>query len=216
MSTWRNLDEDVPSPIDLRDLRDASEWVANADLKRPWRLQLREAFVELLRSSAPPPRRVLELGPGPGLLAETILRACTLENYTLLDFSAPMLDMCRQRLTDYRTVTFVLGDFKWSGWTESVEGPFDAVVAMQAVHEIRHKRYVADLYRRIQHVLRRGGSLLICDHSPTDETDRARALYSTVAEQHAAFSAAGFIDVRTDLVLHGMYLCRGRLPGGAA
>lgn len=76
-----NLDGDVPSPIDLRDLRDASEWVADADLKRPWRVQLRGAFVELLRSSAPPPRRVLELGPGPGLLAETILQACTLENY---------------------------------------------------------------------------------------------------------------------------------------
>jgi ubiquinone/menaquinone biosynthesis C-methylase UbiE len=149
-------------------------------------------------------------------LAETILRACTLENYTLLDFSAPMLDMCRQRLTGYRTVTFVLADFKSAGWTESVEGPFDTVIAMQAIHEIRHKRYVPDLYRRIQHVLRPGGSLLVCDHSPSDETDRARALHSTVAEQHAAFSAGGFIDVRTDLVLHGMYLCRGRLPSRAA
>src|SRR4051812_28732284 len=84
-------DEDVPSPIDLRDPKDAQEWVATAEQKRPWRTRFRQAFAELLDSLAAGPARVLELGSGPGLLAEAILRVCSVAEYTLFDFSLPML-----------------------------------------------------------------------------------------------------------------------------
>jgi hypothetical protein len=72
-----DLDEDVPSPIDLRDPTDANEWVAASDRTRPWRVEVRTAIAELVSGIDPAPRRVLELGAGPGLLAAAILQtAC--------------------------------------------------------------------------------------------------------------------------------------------
>ncbi len=205
------MDEDVPSPIDLRDPRDVAAWVAAAD-RTPWRVELRDAFAELLRSTAPRPTRVLELGAGPGLLAETILRACQPESYVLFDFSMPMLELSRERVGGYPSASFVLGDFKSPGWSGPLQRPFDAVVAMQAVHEIRHKRHVPGLYREARSLLRAGGLLIVCDHNPLDASASAAALYATEAEQHSAFAAAGFVQVRTALALRGMYLCLGVNP----
>ncbi|MGH2898191.1 MAG: class I SAM-dependent methyltransferase, partial [bacterium] len=111
---------DVSSPIDLRDPGDAHTWALEADAKRPWRAQVRDAFAEALGAldspggspAGSPARRILELGSGPGLLAERILRTCDVERYTLFDFSPPMLDMSRARVGKHPAAAFVLGDFK--------------------------------------------------------------------------------------------------------
>ncbi len=205
-------DEDVPTPIDLRTAVDAREWAESADQKRPWRSRFRAAIAELLLGA----RRVLELGPGPGLLAEVVLDARDVERYTLFDFSPPMLEMCRARLAGRAAVQFVLGDFKQPGWPETLAPalapPFDAVVAMQAIHEIRHKRHVPLLYAQVRGLLRPGGLLVVCDHAPMDDSPRQRALHSTLDEQHAAFGSAGLVEVTTHLFEHGLYLCSGRRP----
>ena len=39
-------------------------------------------------------------------------------------------------------VSFHLGNFKEPNWPRHVPGRFDAIISMQAVHEIRHKRHV--------------------------------------------------------------------------
>jgi SAM-dependent methyltransferase len=204
---------DVPSPIDLRDPGDAHAWVLEADVKRPWRAQVRDAFVEALGAvdslAGSPVRRILELGSGPGLLAERILRTCDVERYTLFDFSPPMLEMSRARVEQYPAAAFVLGDFKKPDWTRGLEAPFDAVVTMQAVHEIRHKRHVPGLYRQVHALLRPGGVLLVSDHVPADDTPRKRALFATEEEQHAAMRSAGFERVATRLLLSGLYLITG-------
>ena len=215
-SVSNNRDQDVPSPIDLRDRSDAGEWAATADRARPWRVQIRKAIAELTRAEHPAPRRVLELGAGPGLLADAILQVCSLDNYTLFDFSQPMLDMSRARLAIYPSARFICGDFKLPNWTEHFPAtPFDVVVAMQAVHEIRHKRHVAGLYRQVRALLRPGGLMIVCDHMPPDNSGRSTALYSTEAEQHAAFVAAGFVDVKTHLIVNGLYVCSAFRPQDA-
>lgn len=201
--------DDVPSPIDLRDENDARVWVASAEQRRPWRARFRRAFVDLLGAEVPGPVRVLELGAGPGLLAEAILRGCEVAQYTLLDFSGPMLEMSRHRLAGWPGVSFVQGDFKLAGWTGAVGGPFDAIVTMQAVHELRHKRHFAGLYRQAHALLRSGGALLVCEHSPRPDVPKTAALNATIGEQHAALHSAGFERVRTALELEGMYLCLG-------
>jgi len=119
-----------------------------------------------------------------------------------------MLDMARERIGDHPAATFTLGDFKQPGWTRGLDAPFDAVVTMQAVHEIRHKRHVRGLYRQIVDILRPGGLLLISDHVPLND----KPLHSTEAEQLEALAGAGFVDVKTELLLNGLYLCIGRAP----
>ena len=205
--------DDVPSAIDLRDPADAHAWAREAELKRPWRDQLRGAIAEALDASSLPVRRVLELGSGPGLLAECVLRSCAVERYTLLDFSPPMLELSRARVGPHPAATFVLADFKQPGWTRSVEAPFDAVIAMQAVHEIRHKRHILGLYRQVHALLCPGGLLLVCDHAPPNERAFSIALFATEEEQHAALAGAGFVGIETELFLHGLYLCRGSRSG---
>jgi len=203
--------QDVPSPIDLRNPIDAIDWVAAADRKRPWRANIRTAITELLSTASPAPRRVLEIGSGPGLLAEAILQICQLQNYTLFDFSVPMLNMSCERIGKHPSATFILGDFKLSNWTEDL-GSFDAVVAMQAIHEIRHKRHAPGLYREINRILGADGLLVVCDHTPFENMVPFTALYSTEIEQHAALSAAGFINVRTHMSVNGLYICVGQRP----
>ena len=212
VATMRPEDHDVPSPIDLRDPADATRWVAAADVTRPWRAEMRTAIAELLRGAALRPLRVLELGPGPGLLAEAIVASCAVASYTLFDFSAPMLEMCKQRLGGHPAVRYVLGDFTRDDWTAALSPPFDAIVTMQAVHEVRHKRRVPRLYAQARALLGPGGMLAVCDHTPPDDSARYRALHSTVLEQHAALAAAGFADLVTHLELHGLYLCSGTRP----
>jgi SAM-dependent methyltransferase len=208
--------EDVPSPIDLRDPATAHAWAGEADLKRPWREQVRGAIAETLNASTLPVRRVLELGSGPGLLAERVLRACAVERYTLLDFSQPMLELSRARVGEHPAATFVLADFKQPGWTRSVEAPFDAVITMQAVHELRHKRHALALYRQVHDLLCPGGLLLVCDHAPPDERLRSTELHATEEEQHAALVEAGFRRVKTELLLRGLYVCSGARADDAA
>ena len=208
-------DDDVPSPIDRRDPGDAATWIAEADVKRPWRADVRRAITERVaeagRARVVDAARlgildaarlhVLELGPGPGLLAETILEACDVERYVLFDFSPPMLEVATRRLGD-RAVA-VLGDYKQPDWTSALEGPFDAIVAMQSVHEIRHKRHVPGLYAQARTLMRPGSVLVVSDHEPTDE----RPLYMTAAEQLAAMTAAGLVDATIDATFSGLYVC---------
>jgi SAM-dependent methyltransferase len=141
-----------------------------------------------------------------------VLDACDVERYTLFDFSPPMLEMCSARLAGRDAVRFLLGDFTQPDWPEALDPPFDAVVAMQAVHEVRHKRHVPSLYTRVRSLLRPGGMLVVCDHEPPDDSARFRALHSTVDEQHAALGGAGFVRVTTHLAANGLYLCSGLRP----
>jgi SAM-dependent methyltransferase len=204
-------DDDVPSGIDLRKREDATVWAQEADQKRPWRVQIRSAIASSIQARGQP--RVLELGPGPGLLAELVLQSSEVAEYTLLDFSAPMLEMSRARLGPDRPVRYVLGDFTDPTWPALLSPPYDVVVAMQSVHELRHKRHAPALYTRIFDLLAAGGLLLVCDHSPQHLiSHRANELHSTAEDQHRAMASAGFVDVRTELELNGLYLCSARRP----
>lgn len=199
---------DIPSPIDLRSAADARAWAETAERKRPWRPRLRAAIADaVVEHAAGKAQRVLELGPGPGWLAEELLGRGVVERYTLLDFSLPMLEMCRARLGFRPELAYVHGDFAGDAWPAMVEGPFDAVVAMQSTHELRHKRHLARLYRHARGVLRAGGLLVVCDHEPGEAADARRtALFATVAEQREAMRMAGFGGVVARLELEGMYV----------
>ena len=149
-------------------------------------------------------------GPGPGLLAECVLQHCSnVAAYTVLDFSAPMLALCRERLTMYPAARFVQASFKQAQWPEQIEPPVDCVLTMQAVHELRHKRHAVRLFRQVREVLAPGGVLLVCDHLPLDESVRSSTLYMTTDEQCDALSRAGFINVRVDHTINGLTLYAG-------
>jgi len=215
MSTQPDPDADVPYGEDLQNPEAAAAWAAAADRKRPHRLPVRQAIVDRLRQ-LPAHARMLELGSGPGYLAEQVLTECrTIAAYTLLDFSEPMLAMSRARVGQFPAARFVLADFREPSWTAAVPGPWNAVVSMQAVHEVRHKRHAPALYRDIAEILAPSGLLVVCDLMPQDDTARSAALFMTGDEQLETMRAAGFIDVRLVTSGDGLALCEGRRPATA-
>ncbi len=211
---YTDPEADVPSPIDLRCEADARAWVEAAERDRPWRVGIRLRFAELV-GALPVGASLLELGSGPGLLAECILERCSnVSHYTLLDFSEPMLAMSRARLERFSSVRFIHADFKTPDWVCALQPPYSAVIAMQSVHELRHKRHTQRLYRDVHRLLMPGGRLMVCDGVPRDESLRWTSLNMTPDEQVAAFDGAAFTEIALERVHELMVLVSGRVPAG--
>lgn len=202
--------EDVPYGDDWFRADVVDAWAEAADRIRPWRSRFRDAIAEEI-SKLTDGARVVELGSGPGFLAERVLETCpSLASYACLDFSELMLERSRARLARFPAARFVLEDFKSADWIRRFGESFDCVVSMQAVHELRHKRHVPALYRQLRDVLSAPGLVLICDHVPLDDTEKSAKLYMTADEQLAALSGAGFEDVEVVLSIDKLRLYRGR------
>ncbi len=80
---------------------------------------------------------------------------------------------------------------------------------MQAVHELRHKRHVLRLYEQVHEVLAAPGLVMICDHTPLDESPKSSALYMTEQEQQEALIVARFASVRVELSIDSLVLYAG-------
>jgi ubiquinone/menaquinone biosynthesis C-methylase UbiE len=200
--------QDVPSPIDLRLMSDAVEWESTANTKRPWRIEFFAAFAAAIRAAPVPVARVLELGSGPGFLAEHLLNALPDISYVALDFSAAMHRLARERLgTLTSRVQFVDRSLRETTWPEGL-GSFEAIVTNQTVHELRHKHYARALHAQARELLVPGGSYLVCDHYFGEDGMKNDRLYMTVSEQHEALSDVGFSKVELVLLKGGMVLHR--------
>ncbi|MBA3501093.1 MAG: class I SAM-dependent methyltransferase [Myxococcota bacterium] len=208
-------EDDVPTKVDFRDPAITATWVAEAEDKGPQRPAVRQAIAERVAEVGrarvvdasklgvldAARMHILELGPGPGLLAEAIYAACEVERYVLFDFAQPMLDLAKQRLGE--RPRYMLGDFLDPQWPAMLEGqPFDAIVAMQSVHELRHKRRAQTLYAQAKQLMRPGSVLVVADHEPKDE----RPLFMTANEQCAAMTAAGFTNPVVHATFEGAYV----------
>lgn len=186
------MSEDVPSPIDLRDLDDAREWERTALSKRPSRPGFFDVYAEQIASHTRPIATILELGSGPGFLAKHLLGKLPEISYSALDFSGAMHELARVRLGEAADrVRFVERSFKDDDWVDGL-GLFDCVVTHQAVHELRHKRYATTLHKQVTTVLPSGALYLMCDHFAGSGGMTNDQLYMTQAEQLASLKAGGF------------------------
>ena len=201
--------EDVPYGNDWDSAEEVAAWAEEADRIRPWRAAIRDHIARRV-ATLPPGARVLELGSGPGFLAHRVLQRCpSLEGYTLLDFSEPMLALSQERLAMFPVASFVLASFKSEEWTRRVGGPFDCVLSMQAVHELRHKRHALRMYEQVYQVLTVPGRIMICDHTPFDDSSASTALYMTEREQQEALAEAGFTNLHIELTMDSLALYAG-------
>ena len=97
----------------------------------------------------------------------------------------------------------------WDSATNVAAWAEAAVVSMQAVNELRHKRNAPRLYEQIHHILTVPGLVMICDHTPFDESAASRALYMTEQEQRKALADARLGSVGIDLSVNGLVLYVG-------
>jgi SAM-dependent methyltransferase len=196
---------DVPSPIDFCQQEEAEAWAASANAMRPWRTDFFTAIVGELQRLDKPSLSVLELGSGPGFLAEAVVRNVPRVRYTLLDSSPAMHRIARTKMRRSQHAQFITADFRGADWITEV-GIFDAVVTVQAVHELRHKRHAAGLHRLVHSCLRPAGLYLVCDHVVGPEGMTDADLYMTATEQYEALDLAGFRGIKVVLEKKGLIL----------
>jgi len=198
----------VPSTQVFLDPAYVERWERETAAKHPERPAFFDTFVsEVLQFGSQV--EVLELGSGPGVLAEQILSRCAVSRYHLVDFSAPMHDLARRRLGEDSRAVFVESDFRESDWADGIPRTIDVVVSMQAVHELRHSKSATSLYRELREVVRPSAVLLICDQLRPDG-DR-QSLFMTADEHLGALHAAGVTDASVVLTIGNMALFKGML-----
>ena len=106
-----------------------------------------------------------------------------------------MHELSRVRLTPFADKTvFHLGSFLEDGWWESLPRPFDAVVSLQSVHEVRDTKLLPRLYSEIRMLLRRDGLMLVGDQVNDDERHEDYLL--TLKEHEQLLKSAGFEKFR--------------------
>ena len=190
--------KEVPSDHDFFDPAYVKHWTESIARYRPERRQLFKAFAAEIGKIKNNNLSALELGSGPGLLAEALLQSCSLSRYALVDFSPHMLELSRKRLERFldRTI-FFQRDFKKREWIDGIPAGFDLIVSLQAVHELRHASRIPRLYAQLYQLLLPGGTVLICDHVNSPLPGRHRAAhFMTVGEHLATFKEVGFVRAR--------------------
>lgn len=199
--------EDVPITVDFRIPEHAQEWAASAMSIRPWRAEFFDAFAAVIEARASGREcRVLELGSGPGFLAQRLLNSNANIAYVAVDFSQTMHELARQRLGKLAgRVQFVERSLREGDWGKDL-GKFDFTVTHQAVHELRHKRYAPGLHAQVRPLLKTSGSYLVCDHFYGDGGMSNDQLYMTVDEQRQALLDSGFTSVEPILLKGGLVL----------
>jgi SAM-dependent methyltransferase len=203
-------DDDIPSPIDFHDETQARQWVEDTVRKRPWRPRFFAAFAKALSERFRGPFTALELGSGPGHLAQEVLGHTAVSHYAALDFSAAMHRLAVERLAGMgERCRFIERDFRKLDWRGGL-GPFDAVLTMQAAHELRHKRHLVPFFREVLTLVKPRGLFLYCDHYAAE--GRNGALYLERDAQALALEEAGFGTVQRLLDEGGMALYAAEAP----
>jgi SAM-dependent methyltransferase len=198
----------VPSDHHFDDPDYVRAWADGINERRPTRLVAFAQIADVLLTQPMPVTRVLELGAGPGMLAEHLLQHVdTIEEYTLFDFSQPMHDLARERLAPFASRTVhVVGSFLDDGWTNAVSPPYDAIVSLQAVHELRDATLIPALYGDLHRLLAPRGALVVGDLINRDGDYQGHRL--TPDEHVHALMSAGFQQAEVLAVYDDLGLVR--------
>jgi tRNA (cmo5U34)-methyltransferase len=134
------------------------------------------AVVDVLSLSPEPPRRVLDLGAGTGLLSAAVLTAFPDVSIELLDGSEAMIAQAVERLGDAVSAVHV------ADMADPLpDGPFDAIISALAIHHLEDagKRR---LFARAREALVAGG-VFVNAEQVAGPTDGLTAIYTSTWER---------------------------------
>ena len=160
------------------------------------RHQLFEIITEEIERCSQRKRNVLELGIGPGFLANYILRRCENVRYEGLDFSAPMLKIAAESNSDFtEVISFVQADLTAFDWGQKIKTTPHIIVTTWALHDLLGKLPIAKVYEDVYKLLPMGGVFLNGDFiQPMAAKCKYEAGRITVSEHLELLSDAGFHD----------------------
>lgn len=144
----------------FHDLDCSKEW-AEKFTPTPDRMALFETIYRRIAEFSEPNLHILELGIGPGYLAEFILNNSSLASYEGLDFSKPMLKMAEKRLKQHQQkIDFTQADLTSSVWNRILKHQPNVVVTTWALHDLMKQSNIFSVYQGVNQILPAGGLLL--------------------------------------------------------
>jgi len=187
------VNEIIGADHEFHDRDFVNDW-ADRFVPTPERLQLFGRIRSELESLAPSDGRIVELGIGPGYLAQHLLTHLAHIEYFGVDFSSPMLDIARQRLSPFgERVRYLQVDLIRDDWIAALPESVDAIVSTWSLHDLGSQENVAQVYRGCATALQGGGVLLNGDFI---KPDRAILEYEPgrfeIARHLEMLRAAGF------------------------
>lgn len=162
------MNEVIGAHHEFHDYEFVAGW-AERFVPTPERLELFNIILAELKSQISPNGCVVELGIGPGYLADHLLGAMPEIQYYGIDFSSPMLDIAQQRLSPHSArVTYLQANLVKDNWWTDIPLPVNAFVSTWALHDLDSQENVELVYKNCAQVLQDDGILLNGDFIKPD------------------------------------------------
>ncbi|WP_236718111.1 trans-aconitate 2-methyltransferase [Actinoplanes sp. TFC3] len=127
---------------------------------------LEETMCRAAEAAGSPPGKVLDLGGGPGVLAERMARRWPAAEVSVMDIDPVLLALARSAPSD-AAVRTIEADLSSSAWVGRAGADFDVIVTVMTLHYL-HAAQVQALYADIRRALTPGGLLIVADLMPDD------------------------------------------------
>ena len=138
----------------------SKEW-AEKFTPTPERVALFETILRRISELIAPSFHILELGIGPGYLAEFLLNKLPQTSYEGVDFSEPMLQIAKKRLNKYhQKVHYTQADLTSNVWNRKLKQQPNIIVSTWALHDLLHEANIFSVYRMVNRILPANGLFL--------------------------------------------------------
>lgn len=114
--------------------------------------QMLEALINAIPDTKENPK-ILDLGCGTGNITLKVLERFPKAQVTCLDLSENMIEIAKEKLSEYDNVEYVVDDFTQTGLTEK----YDAIISSLALHHIPNDREKEEMYKAIYNALTSNG-----------------------------------------------------------
>ena len=130
--------------------------------------------------------RVLDLGCGPGSVADAVLLRCPAARAVAVDLDPWLLELGRRTAAAAERVEWVEADLRNPRWTRAIpSGPYDAVLSATAFHWLEPAE-VWRIYGQAARLLRDDGIVLVGDILPTGSPRLQQLARAALASHEAA------------------------------
>ena len=149
------------SPHDWHSPEYVAQWAEGQDQKEVNRQEAFRSLAETIPYDKRAAIRILDIGAGYGALTQFLLREFPNATAVCQDGSEEMTKLGLERMGDLNgRFNYVFSDFRKPGWSQQIEGPFEAVVSSIAIHNGREAGIIRAIYQEIFPLVKTGGCFL--------------------------------------------------------
>ncbi|MGA7730678.1 MAG: methyltransferase domain-containing protein [Chloroflexia bacterium] len=148
---------------DWSDPKLAKKWNADNTSHNPTRLEQLDILLSVLADEYTPGTAILDIGMGAGHVEEMLFERIPGAFVVGTDFSEPMLDIARARLSPYADSYEIVRQDLTNAWEAQLPAyKYSVVFSVQVIHNVAHP-HKREAFAFIHHALMPGGLFLLLD-----------------------------------------------------